>query len=152
MYGYYLEQVIELANKILDLCQKENIGVVSGPVSSGVVIATACFVQSQYHEHKIKALLLGKPGYRREKHPNYPKILGSYDHENVRTLIVDDTIATGAAMKEAIIEIEKRSSKHKVIGVATPWCDRSNYHTLREFRPNIRFWDLAPSKPREYTK
>jgi len=115
MYGINHDEAFNRTNAILGICRRLNIDTVAGPASSGVVIASMCFIRSRSGKRKVNALLLGKKGYRRRKHPPSPKTLG---HEKVeRILIVDDCAESGDAIIHAIKEIREYFPTALVTGV-----------------------------------
>lgn len=140
----------EYAGDLLRLCRKLKVDTVAGPVTSGVVIAMACFMRSCRSKYKVKALLLGKEGYRREKHGSGPKIMGT--GQVCRVLVVDDCVSSGDAMVYAVKELQEFfrwapscgyiDCGAEIVGCASKYIHDHAISRVREICPDAEFFSM----------
>jgi len=145
-YGDDHDRVWRLAGRLLRLCRKLNIDTVAGPVTSGVMVAMACFMRSCKSKYRVRAMLLGKDGYCRAKHGDGPKFMGAGTTK--RILIVDDCVSVGDAMVYAIGEIKKHipyisgAQNAVVVACASKYFCSDVEERIKKLQPDVQIFSL----------
>jgi adenine/guanine phosphoribosyltransferase-like PRPP-binding protein len=111
MYNMLQLQLDKFLRASVELCDNRGVDVVAGPILSGAMIAMGIVA----HRPSLAALALGKPekGYTPRVHTTRSKSVGGLEsiyslrRTNLRVLLVDDCISSGAAMKHAIKDLNE---------------------------------------------
>lgn len=142
-YGESYESFLRSLKDLLGICNRLKVDTVAGPVASGAIIASACFVKAN-----LNAICLGKRDYRRLKRIDCPQILGKNPIK--RILIVDDIIESGDSILYAYWEL-KESYKMlyalrspKVVGCAADIVTKDGYKAIRKKHPLMKVFTLRP--------